>query len=219
MNKSESIKELATALSKAQAEMANAKKDTSNTFFKSKYADLASVREASFPALTKHGLSVTQFAVPSEKEEVIIETMLMHSSGEWISGQMAVPVTKADAQGYGSAATYCRRYSLAAAVGIAPEEDDGNAAANAAPPRGSAREVLHDEYQKLDAAGQQSVDSWADEITDRFRRAGVGDAVDYLESLNPSDEYLMAIWLKLKSDVRNPVKEERQRRYKQKKAA
>ena len=131
MNKSESIKELATALALAQAEMAGARKDSTNPHFKSKYADLASVWEAARPALTKHGLSITQFAVPSERNEVQVETTILHSSGEWMSGIMAMPVTKNDAHGYGSALTYCRRYSLAAAVGIAPEDDDGQAAVSA----------------------------------------------------------------------------------------
>ena len=226
MNRSESINELATALAKAQSEMAGAKKDAENLAFKrgdkvSKYADLASVWEAARPALTKYGLSVMQFTVPSERNEMQVETTVLHMSGQWASGIIAIPVDKLNAHGYASALTYCRRLGLAAAVGIAPEEDDdGNAAVKAAPakadtpPRGSAREVLHDEYQALDAGGKQAVDSWADEITDRFRRSGVVDAVDYLESLNLDSEHsmMMALWLKLKSDVRSPIKVERQKR-------
>ena len=132
--KSESIKELATALAKAQGEMTGAKKDSANPFFKSTYADLASVVEAIRVPFAKHGLSYLQRTHESTASEVRVETILMHSSGEWISsGILAVPVTKADAQGYGSALTYCRRYSLGL-VGVAPEDDDGNAAAKAAPP-------------------------------------------------------------------------------------
>jgi hypothetical protein len=133
MNKSESIKELAGALSKAQGEIKGALKDTDNPFFKSKYADLASVVEAIRAPLAKHGIAYVQLTVPSEKEEVQVETVLMHESGEWVSGIIAVPVSKGDAQGYGSALTYARRYGLSAAVGVAPEDDDGNAAAKAAP--------------------------------------------------------------------------------------
>lgn len=134
MNRSESIKELATALAKAQAEMAGAKKVAENGAFKnSKYADLASVWDAARPALTKYGLSVVQFTTPSERNEIQVETTVMHSSGEWVSGVIAIPVDKLNAHGYGSALTYARRFSLAAAVGIAPEDDDGNAAAQAAP--------------------------------------------------------------------------------------
>lgn len=137
MNRSESIKELATALAKAQAEMAGAKKDADNPHFKSKYADLASVWEAARPSLTKFGLSVVQFTVPTEANEVVVETTVFHSSGEWMSGTISIPVGKNDAHGYGSALTYARRYALAAAVGIAPEDDDGNAATKAAVDRAS----------------------------------------------------------------------------------
>jgi hypothetical protein len=133
MNKSESLKELATALAKAQAEIKGALKDSANPFFKSKYADLSSVVEAIRVAVTQNGLSYVQIA--HEKEAAAaFETVILHSSGEWLScGVMSVPVSKADAQGFGSAATYCRRYSLSAAFGVAPEDDDGNAAAKAAP--------------------------------------------------------------------------------------
>lgn len=131
--KSESIKELATALSKAQGSIKGALKDSANPFFKSKYADLASVVEAIREQLSMNGLSYVQ--VSHDKEEsATIETLILHSSGEWIScGQVSVPVTKADAQGFGSAMTYARRYSLSAAFGVAPEDDDGNAAAKASP--------------------------------------------------------------------------------------
>jgi hypothetical protein len=134
MNKSESIKELANALAKAQGEMKGAVKDSSNPFFKSKYADLASIVEAIRLPFAKNGLSYSQCIEPTEKDEVRVETMIMHSSGEWMScGVIALPVAKSDAQGFGSAITYARRYGLAAAVGVAPEDDDGNAATKAAP--------------------------------------------------------------------------------------
>jgi hypothetical protein len=134
MNKSESIAALAAALAKAQGAMKGAVKDSANPFFKSKYADLASVVEAIRAAFSANGLSYIQTVEPSDKDEVRVETTLMHSSGEWIScGVLSLPVSKADAQGYGSALTYARRYSLSAAVGVAPEDDDGNAASAAKP--------------------------------------------------------------------------------------
>jgi len=133
MDKSESIKELATALAKAQGEFSGAAKDVENPFFKSKYADLESCVAAIKPALTKHGLSFVQVS-HDEERSAAIETVIMHASGEWLSsGKVSVPVSKADAQGFGSAMTYARRYSLSAAFGIAPEDDDGNAAAKAKP--------------------------------------------------------------------------------------
>jgi hypothetical protein len=134
MNKSESIAGLAAALAKAQGQMKGAIKDSANPFFKSKYADLASVVEAIRAAFSANGLSYIQTVEPSEKDEVRVETTLLHLSGEWIScGVLSLPVSKVDAQGYGSALTYARRYSLSAAVGVAPEDDDGNAASAAKP--------------------------------------------------------------------------------------
>ena len=134
MNKSESIKELATALAKAQGAIKGAVKDSANPFFKSKYADLASVVEAIRSAFAANGLSYIQSVEPSDKDEVRVETTILHSSGEWIGcGVLALPVSKVDAQGYGSALTYARRYSLSAATGVAPEDDDGNAATVAKP--------------------------------------------------------------------------------------
>lgn len=134
MNKSESIAGLAAALASAQGSMKGAIKDSANPFFKSKYADLASVVEAIRAAFSANGLSYIQTLEPSDKDEVRVETTLLHSSGEWIScGILSLPVSKVDAQGYGSALTYARRYSLSAAVGVAPEDDDGNAASLAKP--------------------------------------------------------------------------------------
>ena len=136
MNKSESITNLATALAMAQMNIKGAVKDSANPFFKSKYADLSSVVEAIRPAFGQCGLSYIQRIEPSDKDEVRVETILMHASGEWLScGVLNLPVSKADAQGYGSALTYARRYSLAAAAGVAPEneDDDGNAASKNAP--------------------------------------------------------------------------------------
>lgn len=134
MNKSESVAGLAAALAQAQGQMKGAIKDSANPFFKSKYADLASVVEAIRAAFSANGLSYIQTVEPSEKDEVRVETTLLHSSGEWIScGVLSLPVSKVDAQGYGSALTYARRYSLSAAVGVAPEDDDGNAASAAKP--------------------------------------------------------------------------------------
>lgn len=133
MESSQSIAALAMALSKAQGAIDNAAKDKFNPHFKSKYADLANVVDVVKPALAAHGLSFIQKShdMPSH---AAIETIIIHESGEWISaGIVSVPVSKADAQGYGSANTYARRYSLSAAFGVAAEDDDGNAAAKAKP--------------------------------------------------------------------------------------
>lgn len=128
------IADLASALCKAQATMEGAKKDANNPHFKTKYADLASVWDAIREPLTSNGLSVVQL-LRSTQGGVEVETILMHASGQQISDVFAVPASKNDAQGYGSAATYARRYALMAMVGVAPEDDDGNAAVG---PAGSA---------------------------------------------------------------------------------
>jgi hypothetical protein len=125
---SEQINDLAAALSKAQKEIKGAVKDSTNPHFKSSYADLASVWEACREAITSNGLAVVQTPHTDEAGNCHIVTMLTHASGQWIRDTFSLPPTKADPQGYGSAITYMRRYALAAIVGVAPEDDDGNAA-------------------------------------------------------------------------------------------
>ncbi len=122
------INELAKALALAQAEIGGAKKDSSNPFFKSKYADLESVWEACRVALTKHGLSVTQL-VGSDDKGLNLTTMLLHASGQSITTTCSVPVSKQnDPQAAGSAITYFRRYQLAAIVGVYQTDDDAELA-------------------------------------------------------------------------------------------
>ena len=131
MTRSELINELASALAKAQGAIKGAVKDSANPFFKSKYADLTSVWEACRGPLSDNNLAVIQ-SPRSTAEGVEVETMLTHSSGQWIAETLALPVAKLDAQGIGSAITYARRYALASIVGVAPDDDDGNAASASA---------------------------------------------------------------------------------------
>lgn len=127
MEQSEQINELAAALSKAQAKIVGAEKSSANPFFKSKYADLASVWDACRKQLSENGLSVIQTNGNSE-DRVTVTTLLVHSSGQWVRGTCSAKPAKDDAQGIGSVITYLRRYGLAAIAGVAPEDDDGNAA-------------------------------------------------------------------------------------------
>lgn len=126
-SRSESIAALAEALAKAQGEMSAASKDNINPHYKSRYADLASMWEACRGPLSKHGLAVLQ-PVKADEARVTVTTILAHSSGEWLSEALTVAATQNTAQAVGSAITYGRRYGLAAMVGIAPDDDDGNAA-------------------------------------------------------------------------------------------
>lgn len=129
------MKEISGALVRAQKAFGPALKSSSNPHFKSRYADLAACVEAVIESLNNNGIALVQRTDLCE-DGVIVETTFIHESGEYLSaGKLHVPASKQDAQGYGSALTYARRYSLMAACGIAPEDDDGNSATASAPQR------------------------------------------------------------------------------------
>lgn len=120
---SEQLNELFGALSKAQGKIQGAAKDKANPFFKSKYADLSSVWDACRQPLSENGISVIQ--MPQTKGDVIyLMSILGHASGQWIKGEVEIPIAKKDPQTIGSAITYFRRYVLSAMVGVAPDDDD-----------------------------------------------------------------------------------------------
>lgn len=122
------MKEIATALVKAQLEMSNPKKGNTNPFFKSKYADLNSVREAVLPVLNNHGIVVLQPIVHIEGKS-FVKTVLLHESGqELVSYTEIVYSRNNDAQAQGSGITYARRYGLQSFVCVGADDDDGNAA-------------------------------------------------------------------------------------------
>lgn len=127
MNRSETLGKLAEALSKAQKEIKGALKDSSNPFFKSKFADLESCWEACREPLSKNGLSVSQGHDCDDKADYLITT-LMHSSGEWVSYKQRLIFKEQTAQAMGAATTYARRFGLTSAIGIVQVDDDGNEA-------------------------------------------------------------------------------------------
>lgn len=128
---------LCSAMAAAFGEIEGATKSANNPHFKTKYADLTAVIEAIKPALINHGLFFTQHPKPSEKG-ITVETVLHHANGAHLSlGELFVPANKQDAQGFGSALTYARRYALVTAFGVPVEDDDGNAASR---PQGSGRD-------------------------------------------------------------------------------
>ena len=133
MEMSDNIADLSAALSKAQMIMEGAVKGKVNPAFKSRYADLASVWDACREPLASNGLSVIQMPGPVENGQMSLTTQINHSSGQWVRETMTIPLSKVDAQGYGSATSYARRYALAAFVGVSPDDDDGNAASKRAP--------------------------------------------------------------------------------------
>lgn len=124
---SPTIGKLALALSKAQTKIKGAVRDSSNPYFKSQYADLASTWDACHEALNGNEIAIVQ--VPCDGlDHVSVITMLVHSSGEWMRGKLSVTAKAKDAQATGSVITYLRRYMLAAMTGVAPIDDDGEAA-------------------------------------------------------------------------------------------
>jgi hypothetical protein len=121
-------KNIAAAFVKSQRAFGPALKTSTNPHFKSKYADLANCVEAVVDALNANGIALMQRTFEC-KDGVMVETVFVHESGEVMEcGMLHVPAGKQDPQGYGSALTYARRYSLLAATGLAPEDDDGNSA-------------------------------------------------------------------------------------------
>ncbi len=122
------ISKIAKSLLEAQKEMGSAKKDSSNPFFKSKYADLNAIREACMPALNKHGIVVLQPIVFIEGKS-FVKTVLLHESGEMFEGLTEIVYSKQnDAQAQGSGITYARRYGLQSLVNVGADDDDGNGA-------------------------------------------------------------------------------------------
>lgn len=150
------MKEVFSALAKAQKNFEAAFKGSQNPHFRSKYAALDACVEAVRGPLNDQGIFMTQ-TIETVESGVLIETLFAHESGEvWSGGKLFMPVVKQDAQGYGSAITYGRRYSLLTACGVAPEDDDGNQAVAAKPEKiihtptqGAADAVSEDDKQYL----------------------------------------------------------------------
>ena len=214
MKSSESIKGLAASLAKAQACMENASKDTANPFFKSKYANLESVVGVIRPAIEKHGLSFVQVCHDWDAGAKV-ETIILHESGEWLScGVMAAPATKADAQGFGSALTYARRYSLSAAFGVATEDDDGNAASKHKPKaeakpnaiQESGKSVARAEYDAMPPDVQERLKGVAKAVCDLLMVSDVGGALELIDHENLDPDKKTALWSLLDAPQRTAIK-------------
>lgn len=197
MRTSEQINEIATALAKAQGAITGAKKDNINPHFKSKYADLSSVWDACREHLTKNGIAVIQPVARTydrdfpEKPHVFCTiTRLVHSSGQWMEdGGIPLLLSKDDMQGLGSALTYSRRYGLMAMVGIAPEDDDGNAASQPAPLQKVALPAGYGDWL-ID------LEAVADNGSDALKKAWTTSRADFREHLTKTDN---AKWEGLKA--------------------
>jgi len=131
---SDTIGKLAGALAKAQSQMTMVEGKSTNPFFNSKYASLATVLEVAMPALNANEIALVQGnRWDTTNNGFYITSMLMHSSGEWIKSEIRMPIAKKDAHGVGAATTYGRRYLLSSMVGVAQADDDGNGAIKQAP--------------------------------------------------------------------------------------
>ena len=176
--KSETIGTLAKALAKVQGSLKPAIKASENPFFRSSYADLPAIYEACRALLSANDIAVIQAPMIADAEHIFLETILAHSSGEWISGIYPIKPVKPDPQSMGSAFTYARRYSLAAMVGIvAAEEDDDGAQASGtvkAPTRDEksealdkarawARQAIHD----INGFSADELDAWEKTVIDK----------------------------------------------------
>jgi len=146
------MKEIAKALVQAQANMGNAHKNSKNPHFKSSYADLSSVMDACIPALNAAGIAVIQPTIERDGQRYVDTVFIHGESGEEMRCSVPLIVQKNDMQGYGSAVTYARRYGLMTMAGIAPEDDDGNAASKAAPPPFNAQAAAGRIIAKLSGA-------------------------------------------------------------------
>jgi hypothetical protein len=196
------MKNIASALVRAQRGFAPALKTSTNPHFRSKYVDLAGCIEAVVDALNAAGIALIQ-RTSEDSTGVTVETVFVHESGEMMEcGKLHVPASKQDAQGYGSALTYARRYSLMAAAGIAPEDDDGNAASRTPAPKVSAT--------KTDLVPPHRMNVIADvaaAINERISADDVIGAVAEYSGITDVEEK-MTLWGMLDSKTRSTIKKQ-----------
>lgn len=162
--RSVSIARLAGALAKAQGSIEGASKDKTNPHFKSSYADLASVWEACRAPLSANGIAVLQPA-SADGPRVTLTTILAHSSGEWISMDLTMTAGQNTPQAIGSCITYARRYALASMVGVAPEDDDGNAATHVSGASAAQGKVNGNGGNGVGAPSPDGFEPWLDDLT------------------------------------------------------
>lgn len=193
MNKTDTIQKLSEALSKAQAEFPPVPFNAVNPFLKNRYADLGGIIQTAKPILAKHGLAVSQLA-EGEGNTTSVTTILMHSSGEWISSTISMDMEaekgKSQAQAVGSVITYLRRYSLASILGLyADEDNDGNKpVSHSITPAKVTPEPVNDTVQLHETA--QITDSDGKSFKDMEKGELVGHLNAYIKRLkeNPNDE-------------------------------
>lgn len=195
------MSEIFKALAKAQKNFESALKGAQNPHFRSKYADLSNCVDAVRGPLNDCGIFVTQ-TIESVESGVLIETVFAHESGEtYQGGKLFMPVSKHDAQGYGSAITYGRRYSLLTACGVAPEDDDGNLATQAKPEK-----IIHTPTGKplVDQKRMSLIADVAEAVKERFEANDLIGAFDEYSAITDGEEKT-AIWKLLPSNIRTAI--------------
>ena len=197
------MKNIATALVKAQKQFQPALKTSTNPHFRSRYADLSACVEAVIDALNANGIYLLQKNYDCA-DGVMVETVFVHESGEMLEcGIVHFPAVKKDPQGYASALTYARRYSLMASCGIAPEDDDGNAASKPVPKISATQGA----WDGLKPDRQAIVQAVLDAIMEKVAADDMFGAYEEYIGIEDGDEKI-ALWSKLDSKVRSAIKKQ-----------
>lgn len=188
------INEIASALAKAQAEMSNPSFDSQNPHFRNRYASLAAVRNSTIPVLARNGISVLQ-DVCMVDNGIACETILTHASGQQMrSKPIVLPLSKADAQGIGSAITYARRYQLMAMCGVAGDDDDDAEAAVTSQPAN---------HRQNNVKAKEYAERFADAV-----QSGIDGAVyEIHREIVTDEEFYRQVWSFLPSGMRRQLKE------------
>jgi hypothetical protein len=209
MEKSESIVKLSKALVKMQSEMGAASKSSDNPFFKSKYADLASVKEATRLPLLNNGLTITQFVGEYVAGVMSLETIILHESGEYMSRVASIPIAKADCHAATAGVTYLRRTSIAAVCNLMQEDDDGNAAADPKKRGKGAHSPLMGSLEELTAGELVTAKAVAIGMDEAHKIGNVKEAHRLFYGNGLSNEIKEGIWelLKNNSKCRSAVSE------------
>jgi hypothetical protein len=196
---SDQIDQLATALAVAQGKITGALKDSANPFFKSKYADLASVWDACREALSANGLCVIQTTESVTEGQITVVTTLAHKSGQWIKGVLSMTPKDSGAQAAGSCLTYARRYALAAIVGVAQVDDDANAAST---------KKTNDTRDGMDIAGQdpEVVQQYVDGFQNALLKADDRAILELHDELKTQAELYTAVRDRIPSKQRTELR-------------
>lgn len=180
METSPSLGNLAKALATAQGQFKPIKRESTNPFYHSKYADLAAIIDGTREALAKNGLAFTQAV--SVNDLVMVETLLMHESGEWVKGAISLKPKADDPQAAGSAITYGRRYSLGAILGVASEDDDdGNAGSK---PEGKSEQKQEPRKPTISDPDAPMTQAQRSAIKALMMKAGIGAETDQLKRIS-----------------------------------